>query len=57
VAWPAFTLYGTHRFTWNVPVPNGSQIAYQVKLTNIPSPGMAGLLGFAGLIAARRRRV
>jgi hypothetical protein len=54
----AFSISGNQQLSWtSVNPPNGSQLAYQFKFTNtIPSPGALAVVGFGGLMAARRRR-
>lgn len=53
----AFTLTGVQTFSWSGQAPTGSQLAYQVKLTNvIPAPATLAGLGVLALGAARRRR-
>ncbi len=53
----AFTLTGSHTFTYGATAPSNSALAYQIKFTNvIPSPAAACLLALAGLSASRRRR-
>jgi hypothetical protein len=55
---PAFTLSGTHRLSWtSANPPSGSNLAYQVKFSNVvPTPGAMAVLGLGGLVATRRRR-
>jgi hypothetical protein len=55
---PAFTLSGTHRLSWtSQTAPGGSNLAYQVKFSNVvPTPGAMAVLGLGGLVATRRRR-
>jgi len=53
---PAFTLTGDLTMSWTGAQPSGSQLATQIKLTNvIPAPGAAAL-GLIGLGAMSRRR-
>lgn len=53
---PAFTIRGTHQLSWTGQAPTGSNLAYQFKFTNVPTPGAMALVVGAGLVAGRRRR-
>lgn len=54
---PAFTLSGDSTFAWSGSVPANSQLAYQVKFSNVvPTPAAASLIVAAGLVGLRRRR-
>lgn len=54
---PAFTLSGDSTFAWTGSVPANSQLAYQVKFSNVvPTPAAASLMVAAGLVGLRRRR-
>lgn len=56
-AFGAFTITGKQTMSWTGQQPGGSQIAAQLKFTNvIPSPGTLSLAGLASLLASRRRR-
>ncbi|MEN0020209.1 MAG: choice-of-anchor W domain-containing protein [Planctomycetota bacterium] len=52
----AFELTGSQTFSWTGNRPSQSQLAAQIKLTNVPTPGAAAvaMLGFG--MAARHRR-
>jgi MYXO-CTERM domain-containing protein len=52
----AFSLLGTQELAWSGDMPMNSALAYQIKLTNVPTPGAGALLAVAGLAAVRRRR-
>lgn len=53
---PAFTIRGTHQLSWTGGAPTGSNLAYQFKFTNVPTPGAMALMGVLGVTAGRRRR-
>jgi len=58
IAASAFSLASGSGFsaTANDSVPAGGVITGDIKITIIPAPGAAALLGLGGLLAARRRR-
>lgn len=53
---PAFRLSGRANLAWTATPPNGSGLAFQVKLTNVPTPGAAAALLGLSAMALRRRR-
>lgn len=56
-AFGAFTLTGTQTMSWAGAQPGGSQIAAQLKFSNvIPAPGALALVGMATIMVGRRRR-
>ena len=56
-AFGAFTLTGKQTMSWAGAQPGGSQIATQIKFSNVvPAPGAATLAALALVIAAKRRR-
>lgn len=52
----AFSLTGTHTFSWTGTRPNNSALAYQFKFSNVvPTPGALAALALAAPVFRRRR--